>query len=242
MAYTPLTWKNVSREDNSALFAEMGKNNTRIASGYADSLAAVQTGVDNYEQSQTDAFLNDLTQFENRPLEADAFIKDRDTSWIDMARLKEARKELTSETDEIAMFAEKEGIKHANTMLQLELEAKAKKQAASAKKNKPISRGDFAKKLSKRDTIDGNNPFNAFLGFDSPIQDMDDLVQNYIKTKKITDTNKQEMVRSIIFNDSSFDTDMMSEYYFGNGKSADNVKTDYIDKLLKAKNKEYLLK
>ena len=236
-----VTWKNIAPVSSAGILDSIAESGKLVGTGISGIGDAITGYADDRQTRETDALINDLLQFENRSLEADAFLKDIDTSWLDMARITETRKGLDSDADELAMFTKKENIKSENEIKLANLKAKATRQAAAAKKNKPISRGDFMKKLAKRDTIDGSNPYNSFLGFDSPIQDMDDLVQSYIKTKGITDTKQQDIVRSIIFNDAAYDTDMIDEYYFGNSKSADNMTVEDIDALVKAKKKLYIL-
>ena len=236
-----VTWKNIAPVSSAGILDSIAESGKLVGTGISGIGDAITGYADDRQTRETDALINDLLQFENRSLEADAFLKDIDTSWLDMARITETRKGLDSDADELAMFTKKENIKSENEIKLANLKATATRQAAAAKKNKPIARGDFMKKLAKRDTIDGSNPYNSFLGFDSPIQDMDDLVQSYIKTKGITDTKQQDIVRSIIFNDAAFDTDLINEYYFGNSKSADNMTVEDIDALVKAKKKLYIL-
>jgi hypothetical protein len=214
-----------------------------IGTGFGGIGDAITGYADDRTAQETDAVINDLLQFENLPLEADAYLKGIDNSFLDMTRIRDARKDLTADADELAMFTKKEAIKSEHKLKELNLKAKEDRIKAAAKKNKPLKRGDLSTELIKRDTVGGDNPFNAFLAFDSPVQDMDAVIQAYLKNREITDSNERDLIRRFIFDDSNFDTDLLNAYYFGDDEnsSPDDDPFDYFDLLIKSRRKQYIL-
>jgi hypothetical protein len=238
-----ITWKNMRPVDSSGILNAINDSSEMIGTGIGGIGDAITGYADARTTRETDAVINDLYQFENLPLEADAYLKGIDNSFLDMGRIRDARKDLTSEVDELAMFTKKENIKQEHLLALAEGKSKAERIKAAAKKTKPLKRGDLSSTLIKRDTVGGDNPFNAFLAFDSPVQDMDDVIQAYLKNREITDSNERDLIRRFIVDDSSFDTDLLNAYYFGNddNSSTEDDPFDYFDLLIKSKKKQYIL-
>ena len=238
-----VTWKNIAPVSSAGILDSINEAGQQIGTGFGGIGDAFTQYADDRTTRETDSAINDLFQFENLPLEADAYLKGIDSSFLDMGRIRDARKDLTSEVDELAMFTKKENIKQGHLLELAEGKAKAERIKAAAKKTKPLKRGDLSAALIKRDTVGGDNPFNAFLAFDSPVQDMDDVIQAYLKNREITDSGERDLVRRFIFDDSNFDTDLLNAYYFGDdsNSSPDDDPFDYFDLLIKSKKKQYIL-
>jgi hypothetical protein len=128
-------------------------------------------------------------------------------------------------------------------MKELDLQAKSDRIKAANKKNKPMNRGDLKASLSKRDTVDGNNPAISapFMFFDSAAEDMDDTIEAYINNRGITDAKKQGEIRRFIFDDAVFDLDFLNEYFFSDGSNPDDNPFDHFDMLVKSRRKQYIL-
>jgi hypothetical protein len=238
-----VTWKNIAPVSSAGILDSINESGNLIGTGIGGIGDAITGYADARTAQETDAVINDLLQFENLPLEADAYLKGIDNSFLDMTRIRDARKDLTADADELAMFTKKEAIKSENKIKELNLTAKAERIKAAAKKNKPMFRGDLKSKLSKRDTVDGNNPSISapFMFFDSAAEDMDDVIQAYIKNRDITDASKQNEVRKFIYDDSVFDLDFLNEYFFSDGSTPDDNPFDHFDMLIKSRRKQYLL-
>jgi len=237
------TWKNIAPVNSAGILESINESGEMIGTGIGGIGDAITGYADKRQTRETDAVINDLYQFENLPLEADAYLKGIDNSFLDMTRIRDARKALTADADELAMFTKKEDIKSENRIKELDLKTKSDRIKAANKKNKPMFRGDLKSKLSKRDTVDGNNPAISapFMFFDSAAEDMDDVIQAYIKNRGITDANKQNEVRKFIFDDAVFDLDFLNEYFFSDGSNPDDDPFDHFDMLIKSRRKQYIL-
>jgi hypothetical protein len=238
-----VTWKNIAPVSSAGILDSINEAGQQIGTGFGGIGDAFTQYADDRTTRETDSAINDLLQFEDLPLEADAYLKGIDNSFLDMGRIRDARKNLTADADELALYSEKAAVDHENKIKELNLEATAARIKALATKNKPLKRGDLSAALIKRDTVGGDNPFNAFLAFDSPVQDMDAVIQAYLKNREITDSNERDLIRRFIFDDSNFDTDLLNAYYFGDDEnsSPDDDPFDYFDLLIKSKKKQYIL-
>jgi hypothetical protein len=238
-----ITWKNMRPVDSSGILNAINDSSEMIGTGIGGIGDAITGYADKRQTRETDAVINDLFQFENQPLEADAYLKGIDTSFLDMTRIRDARKGLTEDADALALYSEKAAIDHKNAIDLQDLKTKSDRIKAANKKNKPMFRGDLKSKLSKRDTVDGNNPAISapFMFFDSAAEDMDDVIQAYIKNRGITDANKQNEVRKFIFDDAVFDLDFLNEYFFSDGSNPDDDPFDHFDMLIKSRRKQYIL-
>ena len=226
------TWKNVDYADGSGLVDSIRKSNAQMAENDQAVVDAISGFGDDYSKLQTDAFISELMQYKDDTDKVQGMINDADTSWLDMARVSDARDVANKRSDELSMYAAEQDILHKNAMELAQAKAKADAEEAAKKKNKGLNVFDLYKKLTSTNKEAGRAPVaTGWLGADTPAYEVQERIERFLTAKGLTG-KPADLARKNIVNDLYFDETFIDEFHTSKGTSIEDAEDAELQEIL----------
>ncbi len=226
------TWKNVDYADGSGLVDSIRKSNAQMAENDQAVVDSISGFGDDYSKLQTDAFISELMQYKDDTDKVQGMINDADTSWLDMARVSDARDLANKRSDELSMYGAKQDILHKNAMELAQAKAKADAEEAAKKKNKGLSVQGLSNALSKVDkSVEETPPILGWFGADTPKEEVMDRINKFISAKGITG-KEADLARKDIFENMYLDKNWFNEFKTANKIDIEDTKDSDLQEIL----------